>query len=225
VTGEICPKVDQLRRELAASQETSRLEADLVADRRVLSEIPKVPSVADPQSSTLSAITGIDEDAVRCAIAVLIAFLVEIGSALGFTLLVLASGGAKPKPQTILSRPEKASSPSSKPQLTAKIGEKFQIATMPHDLITRWALDRLDIVSSGMIQADDAFQDFREWSLVYDHELLTHQMFVRRFTKVHAGIRGRKVRQGGRAYYQGAGFQDMSGVNGKPKVELGIQVS
>lgn len=74
----------------------------------------------------------------------------------------------------------------------------------PEDLVTKWALDRLDIVSSGSIQADDAFKDFRQWCLVNNLEPLTPQLFGRRFTKVHAAMGGRKVRRHGRAYYVGA---------------------
>jgi hypothetical protein len=207
VTRKICPEVDRLRRELAASKEAARLEADLVADRRTLSRMPKATSVADPQSSTLSAITGIDEDDVRSTIAVLIAFLVELGSALGFTLLILAAGRAKPEQQSMPSGTEKAPLPSSTPQPEANDSAKLQLAKTPDDLVTRWALDRLDIVNSGAIQANDAFQDFRKWCLAQNLEPLTSQMFGRRFTKAHAGMGGKKVKRRGRAYYLGAALQ------------------
>ena len=46
VTQDTCPNVDRLRQELAASREVARLEADLVADRGALSEMPVAAFVA-----------------------------------------------------------------------------------------------------------------------------------------------------------------------------------
>jgi hypothetical protein len=91
VTNEVCPKVDALRKELAASQQAAELEATLVADRKELQAAPVAASVADPQSATLSRLTALDEAKIRDIIAMLIALLVEIGSALGFTFVALAS--------------------------------------------------------------------------------------------------------------------------------------
>jgi hypothetical protein len=91
VTREICPKVDRLHRELAASKETARLEADLVADRRALSGLPQSASTANPQAAMLNRLSGFEEETIRNAIGVLIAFLVELGSALGFTFIILAA--------------------------------------------------------------------------------------------------------------------------------------
>jgi hypothetical protein len=203
VTRKICPQVDKLRRELAASKEAARLEADLVADRQAFSEMPDAVPVADPQSAALKRLTGVDEDAVRASVAMLIAFLVEFGSALGFTLTILAFRQPATEQRGASSR--NRLQPISCPELQscAKKPRKLQIVKAPEDLVTCWALDRLDIVSSGSLQADDAFQDFREWCLVHELQPLTPQMFGRRFTKVHAGMGGRKVRRRGRAYYVG----------------------
>lgn len=97
VTRKICPEVDRLRRELAISKETARLEADLEADRQAFSAVPETVSVADPQSAALKQLTGVEEDDVRSAIAILIAFLVEFGSSLGFTLIILAFRRSAPE--------------------------------------------------------------------------------------------------------------------------------
>jgi hypothetical protein len=91
VTQEVCPKVGRLRQELAASQEAARLDADLVADRRALSEMPVAAFVADPQSAALNRLTGFGQEELRKAVVVLIALLVEFGSALGFSVIILAA--------------------------------------------------------------------------------------------------------------------------------------
>ena len=74
--------------------------------------------------------------------------------------------------------------------------------------MTRWALARLDIVTAGTIQADAAYQDFCGWCSAHRLASLTPQMFGRRFTKVHAGMGGRKVKRRGRAYYEGTALQE-----------------
>jgi hypothetical protein len=202
VTQEICPKVDRLRQELAASREAARSEADLVADRKALSELPISGAVADPQSATLSRLTGFGEETLRGAIATLIAVLVELGSALGFSVIILGARPLMVTPSPVEEHLESLPSLSQTPR-SQLAGEP-----KPDDLVTRWALARLDIVSTGAVQADVAYQDFREWCRAHRLAPLTQQLFGRRFTKVHAGMGGRKVRRHGRAYYEGAVLQE-----------------
>jgi hypothetical protein len=211
VTREVCPEVDRLRREVAASKEAARLEVDLVADRKAFSEMADAIPVADPQSATLKYLTGVDEDAVRSSIAALIAFLVEFGSAFGFTLTILAFRHSTKEQQATRSSDQFQPLSCVKARSKTKKARKLTIPATPDDLVTRWALDRLDVVSWASVQADDAFRDFREWCLVYDLAPLTPQMFGRRFTKVHAGMGGQKVRRRGRTYYLGAALQSQSG--------------
>ncbi len=215
VTREICPEVDRLRRELATSKETTRLEADLVADRQAYSAMPETTSVADPQSAALKRLTGVDEGVIRSSIALLISVLVEFGSALGFTLTILAF--ARPshptRTGTIGNRYRRKESQIAGP-VTNKTS-KLPFVQTPEDLVTRWALDRLDIVSSGAIQADEAFHDFCDWCHGHNLGPLTPQMFGRRFTKVHASMGGKKVRRRGRAYYLGAALPSKK-VEAKP---------
>src|SRR5262249_36537850 len=97
--------------------------------------------------------------------------------------------------------------PIPEPCLRASRGAP-KLTETPDDLVSRWALARLDIVSTGSIQADAAYQDFCDWCSVHGFAPLTSQMFGRRFTKVHAGMGGRKVKRRGRAYYEGAALQE-----------------
>jgi hypothetical protein len=191
VTRDVCPKVDHLRRELAASEEAGRLEADLVADRQVLSDIPVLAVAADPQSAALNRLTGFGEESIRSAVAVLIALLIELGSAIGFSLIILAASAKK----TSLS-----SSPSPHPRQPTPAwtaARRQPLATLPltdppEDLVTRWALARLDVISSGMLQAERAYNNFCDWCWAQGVEPLTPQMFGRRFTAVHASMGGRR---------------------------------
>ena len=209
ITHEICPKVDRLRQERTASDEAARLEGDLVADRKALSEMPRSAPVADPQSAALSRMVGIGEEALRDTIGTLIAMLVELGSALGFSVIIVAHRPAVVRLPTSSLREHLEPLPS--PSRAAQ-RQFLCVAEKPDDLVTRWALARLDIVSTGTIQADLAYRDFYDWCCAHRLAPLTPQMFGRRFTKVHAGMGGRKVRRRGRAFYEGAALQEKSTV-------------
>ena len=90
-----CAPVLGLRKELAAAEAAERLEAQLVA--------PVAGSVADPQASALARLTGADEGTIRTGIALLLAGLIEVGSALGFTLVSMATA-RNPQPRSTATR-------------------------------------------------------------------------------------------------------------------------
>jgi hypothetical protein len=92
-----CAPVLGLRMELAAAEAAERLEAQLVAGRTQLATASVAGSVADPQASALARLIGADEGTIRTGIALLLAGLVEVGSALGFTLVSMATA-SNPQP-------------------------------------------------------------------------------------------------------------------------------
>jgi hypothetical protein len=199
VTREVCPKVDQLQRELIASKEAARLEADLVSGREGLSDLPSLGVTADPQSTALHQLTGFGEDVIRNTVAVLVAVLVEFGSALGFSLFVAASAAKLPHFES------HSPSPTARAHTTQPVRAQapLELSGPPVDLVTRWALARLDIINTGMLQAEHAYKDFCRWCASQSAPALTPQMFGRRFTEVHAGMGGRKLKRRGRAFYSG----------------------
>jgi hypothetical protein len=91
-----CAAVLGLRKELAAAEAAERLEAQLVVGRAELATAPMAGPVADPQAGALARLVGLDEVAVRTGIALLLAGLIEAGSALGFTLVSVATGRNPP---------------------------------------------------------------------------------------------------------------------------------
>ena len=95
-----CAPVLGLRKELAAAEAAERLEAQLVAGRTQLATVSVAGSVADPQASALARLTGVDEGTVRSGIALLLAGLIEVGSALGFTLVSVATARNPQPPST-----------------------------------------------------------------------------------------------------------------------------
>ena len=96
-----CAPVLGLRKELAAAEAAERLETQLVAGRAQLATVAVAGSVADPQASALAKLTGADEATIRTYVALLLAALIEVGSALGFTLVSVATAYNPPPPSTI----------------------------------------------------------------------------------------------------------------------------
>jgi hypothetical protein len=111
-----CAPVLGLRKELAAAEAAERLEAQLVAGRTQLATASVAGPVADPQASALARLTGADEGTIRTGIALLLAGLIEVGSALGFTLVSVATA-RNPRPST---RRVAGSSNSADPQAHAR---------------------------------------------------------------------------------------------------------
>jgi len=91
-----CAPVLGLRKELAAAEAAEHLETQLVAGRAQLATVPVVGTSADPQAGALARLTGLDEATIRTIVALVLASIVEAGSALGFTLVSVATSGNPP---------------------------------------------------------------------------------------------------------------------------------
>ena len=99
-----CATIFSLRRELIAAQVAERLEGTVAEGRAATSDIAAI----DPQAAALARLTGLHDGDVRTALALLLAGIVELASAMGVTIVALATkslpafvpneGG---KPQTI----------------------------------------------------------------------------------------------------------------------------
>jgi hypothetical protein len=211
VTNEVCPKVDTLRNEFASSQRAAELETDLVADRNRLQAAPVAASVADPQSATLSRLTALGEAKIRDIITILIAVLVEIGSALGFTFVLLASRSVPVAPASAVQMAKGLKDTAPEPERRpVKPGIPMKLSETSADTVTRWAFSRLDVLRASRIQAEVAYSDFVAWCEAGGIEACSRQMFGRRFTEVVKGMGGRKVKINGRAYYEGVVLQRRS---------------
>ena len=86
-----CAAVVSLRRELAVAEVAERLEQSLAAEREGLRTAKSGPGEPDPQATALAHLVGVEESFVRVSLALLLAAVVEAGSALGFTIVALAT--------------------------------------------------------------------------------------------------------------------------------------
>src|SRR5215831_8229579 len=145
-----CGPVLGLRKELAAAEAAERLETQLVAGRTQRATVPVAGTVADPQASALARLTGADEATIRAGVALLLAGLIEAGSALGFTLVAVATPRSPPPRD-----PTRVQGPVN----TARRRQDGQRGTRP-DTLERWVQTRLKVDAAGSIPAREAYADF-----------------------------------------------------------------
>jgi transcriptional regulator with XRE-family HTH domain len=105
-----CARVLALRQELAAAQSAQALETRIDEARRELATQPVVGQSADPQVTGLAAMLGTEQATLRRGLALLLAVLVEVGSAFGFALAHAAT--ANPPPPSRSHPPHRTNSPS-----------------------------------------------------------------------------------------------------------------
>ena len=82
-----CATVLGLRRELIAAQVAERLESTVAEGRAATSDIATI----DPQAAALARLTGVHDGDVRTGLALLLAGIVELASAMGVTIVALAT--------------------------------------------------------------------------------------------------------------------------------------
>jgi hypothetical protein len=166
-------------------------------------------------------LVGWAESQVTDGIAVLIAFLLEVLSGLGFTFAALAGrrGADARSPGKHPEHGETAKKTRKPRPAVAQDAKRNDIALIdaPADDVGRWTLARLDVLSSGRIQAAAAYQDFAAWCKTEGIEPCTLQMFGRLLTGIVEGMGGRKLKVNGRAYYQGVALQERPARTGQRK--------
>ena len=194
----LCAPVLRLRQELAAAEAAERLEGHLVAGREQLAALPVAGLSADPQASALARLAGLDEVAVRTGLALLLAMLVEAGSALGFTLLGLANV-SQPTALNTVTRPAQAPTRRSAapPRPSTSDGA-----------LERWVLTRLDVDPGAEIPARAAYDDFCRWARTQRIEPCSETRFGTDFTFRVGDLGGRKVKRRDRAYYVGVALSE-----------------
>jgi hypothetical protein len=194
-----CAEVLRLRQELSTAEAADGLESKVVAGRAQLATASVVGADADPQAAALASLIGIDQAHIRAGIALLLAFLLEAGSALGFAIVASATKGFLP-PAT----PDHLS--PRKPSTTCHSDATRSRAADSH--VRRWALSGLDIDSASSVPARRAYQSFCSWARDQGIEPPTETYFGRQFTKEIALLGGRKRRTRNATVYSSIALAD-----------------
>jgi hypothetical protein len=93
-----CIGFEKLKGELASAQEAERLRGqdEKLAVKLSGFDLAAVMRSSDPQSEALSRFTGFSSSAIRDALAVLVALLIELGSGLGLWVATAGTRAARP---------------------------------------------------------------------------------------------------------------------------------
>ena len=146
-----CTGFEKLKGELASAQEAERLRGqdERLAVKLSGFDLAAVMRSSDPQSEALSRFTGFSSSAIRDALAVLVALLIELGSGLG---LWVATAGTRAARET---EPVAVAVPAREPQKPAEPPSVVEALPFPAPARPRLIASQRDPLGSvAVIMAD-----------------------------------------------------------------------
>jgi hypothetical protein len=154
-----CTGFEKLKGELASAQEAERLRGqdEKLAVKLSGFDLAAVMRSSDPQSEALSRFTGFSSSAIRDALAVLVALLIELGSGLGLWVATAGGGAARPIPEAPReTEPAAVAMPARGPQKPAEPPSVVEAPkAFPAPARPRLVTSRADPVGSvAVIMAD-----------------------------------------------------------------------
>lgn len=209
-----CAPVLKLRQELASAKATTALKDEIDQARRELAIAPMVGSKADPQVAGLAAVMGIQEAALKHGLALMLAVLIELGSAIGFAV----AGAAKPTPpSTNASQATSRRKPTGRPAVddasTSKVVpfpprvprrvQDRQPTRRAESSLSSWWAEAVRSDRSGCVGARDAYRAYCAWARETGTAAVTETAFGRHVTVAISGLGGQKVHRAAGAFYLG----------------------
>lgn len=198
-----CEAYHRLTGELAVAEEAKQIETklDVVNDEIRSQPVGKFGRVIDPQVAVISAAFGMDNRRVKSWIITLMVVVSELGSGLGFFLVLTYFHAARQEHAQF-----KAVAVEEKRQLLIPAEPAVSVPARPNLSITAKMLDlddyireRLEPAEGECIQGAVLFEDFDHWCELFGAPHLkdmTNTKFGREMSK-----RITKVRKGGKAKY------------------------
>lgn len=217
-----CQSYHALGAEAAAGREAAKIETRIVALKAELASAPKginANTVGDPQSHFLGKLLGKDETMVQMGLIVLMALLVEFGSALGF-YVVFSQWNiydvrkplpmARPRTRTreiandnrfVDEEPVVApSAPVAMPvAAVAAAAAAPKMSPVPDNDVERFYRDRVDAADGCSLTATALYEDYCAWCDDLSKEPMALPMFGRQFGEL--GVNKAKI--AGRIRYIG----------------------
>ncbi len=202
-----CPNIFNLRKELAIAKDAEKLERRIAELRAKLAQVASASAVAegDPQVALLSRLTGVDSAKVQMALVVLVSILVEIGSGLGF--FVVLGGTRAMRPKRVLAVPQTGANDNlSEDESDLKVVE-------PTDELKAFYEERIEKAEGCSVTASLLYEDYCSWAAETGREPMTLPAFGRRFGEL--GIQKAKI--AGRIRYIGVKLKNPAEVEATPK--------
>jgi hypothetical protein len=178
---EACAPVLALREELAASQDANKIEARIFKLQDALKAVPATSSVSDPQAEVLDWMSArkLGQDTIRRLLSILVALLVEAGSAIGLSVAAEAF---------VAVLRERSDQPQPMPQ-----GQviDLQATTIPETGIgidaeggyIEWGVRCVSLSESSKIKAKEAYEHYATWCGQNGVAALEYLVFGRRMTE------------------------------------------
>jgi hypothetical protein len=187
-TREFCPKVFELRKEMAVSREADKLDTQISAIRNKLSGIAEMDAVteANPQAAILTKITGLEKSDIELVLVVMVSILVEMGSGLGF---FIALGHMR---NAVSISPQQAQAGNGDNGAGAK-------RPAPNREIKRFFDKRIEYAEGKSVTASSLYEDYCQWCRTTGRQSMTLPAFGRQFGEI--GVQ--KVKIAGRIHYIG----------------------
>jgi hypothetical protein len=135
------------------SKQCSDITLDEAVGRAQLATVSVTGSDVDPQATVLASLIRVDQVHIR-AIALLIPFILEAGSALGFAIIATAANAV---PSAATTR-----YPLPTGHTTTRHANPARLRTSD-GVIRRWALSELDIDPGSSMPARRAYETFCNW--------------------------------------------------------------
>ena len=216
-----CAAVVSLRRELAVAEVAERLEQSLAAEREGLRTAKAGPGEPDPQATALAHLVGVDELSIRTGLALLLAAVVEAGSALGFTIVALAtralpvpstgravarSAQTAVRPRTAAWRRNQSKKPSAATDIPSPSGKTRKLARLDH--VRGFLQARTIRVEGATCGATELYEAFRRHCQRQGLPEASQQALGRELTRL--GLTKGRCSRTGRFAYLGLALNDRS---------------
>lgn len=216
-----CQGFHQLSAELAAAREAAQIEQKMSALQAQLAIVPNemAQTKADPQADVLAELTGMKLEDVQTALIILIAILVELGSALGFYVALGNWKIYEKRNPVVVSRPRTretandnkttTTAPITVVEATTKAATPKLVA--PQNDIERFFKERVADAEGCSLTATALYEDYCDWCDDLEKEPLALPTFGRQFGEL--GVHKAKI--AGRIRYIGirlsSGMEDEDG--------------
>ncbi len=214
-----CQNYHRMSAEAAAGREAAKIETRIAAVMAQLATVPRgvtAKTLADPQSHFLGKLLGQNETKVQMGLIVLMALLVEFGSALGF-YVVFSQWNiygdrklvplARPRSRTREIANDNRSAPLEPvmappvimPAAVMNAASAPKFAAVPDNDVERFYRDRVNMAEGCSLTATALYEDYCAWCDELSKEPMALPMFGRQFGEL--GISKAKI--AGRIRYIG----------------------
>ena len=203
---DFCQSLNTLRAEHAVAAEARTVEARVAEIQAKLEKTSghAVAGESDPQAKVISQLTGQDLSNIQMGLTVMVALLLELGSAFGFYVAMSVwrvDMEAKKAPMPV-AQPRTVAANENKSSETRSLASPIVATpklTAPENDVERFHKERILATEGSSVTATTLYEDYCGWCEERDKEPMAFPTFGRQFGEL--GVQ--KAKLGGRIRYIG----------------------